>query len=140
MPDDRRWDHLVVAPAAAPQLAAVSGIVRHAPRWLFTMISSWSPARMAIGVPQPTLASRLVRHSVLAGARVEGGDERAGELILIEDDSIAVHQRRPGGSVVRVHRPESRCQTTAVQIEGHESLAAERRVHAARRRSPGAEA
>jgi len=66
--------------------------------------------------------------------RSRAGVERAHEGvggILIEDDPVAVQQRRPCLAVVRIHRAEiSIPDQRAVQIEGEQSAAAERDVEA----------
>src|SRR5262245_38885505 len=88
--DDRRWNHFVAGPAAAPQLASGRRIVGNHTRLTvddhFIVIGDVdgdrrAPANrgLAAGFPQ-----------LLTGPLIEGGNERAAVLILIQDDSMFV--------------------------------------------------
>ena len=113
--------------SSAPRVRVVGARTRS---WLLTMISSWPPTRMAIGVPQPTSASRASATSACR-SRVERRDERRRALILIEDDAILVEQRRAGRAVIVVDRAEvAMPDQLAVHIDGHQAARAERGVDA----------
>ena len=66
-----------------------------------------------------------------AGCSVVRGDERAAVLVLVDDEAIAVEQRRSGRSVVVADRTDLRMpQHAPVQVERHQTPPAERGVHA----------
>src|SRR5207302_4959137 len=69
------------------------------------------------------LARRLP--DLLAGAPVEGRDERAGVLVLEDDDALTVQQRRTGGAVPRLDGTEALVpDLLAGEIDAEEALAA----------------
>ena len=121
------------AAAAAPQLAAGVRIVRaHATLAVdddFVVIAGANRDRRA---PADVGVCGGVRHSGRPVRVSNARDERTGRLILIEDDAVPVHERRPGGAVIRVHRAELAVPERSVpfEIDGHQAATAERYVHA----------
>src|SRR5437773_7143748 len=131
VPHDRRRDDFVRAAATVPQLSARRRIVRaHSALAVDDDLvviagadSDWSApagAGLAAGPPQWPSAARLERR-----------DERARELVLVQNDSISVQQQGPCGPVVSVHRAEILVPGgLAIEIDGDQSTIAERGVDA----------
>src|SRR5688572_8991033 len=129
--DDWRGNHFVAHAVAAPELGARVGVVG-----AHTMLAAHddlvvfdhangnrrSPSDVGLALGPPHLA---------AGARIERGNERPRELILIEDDPVLVEQWRSGSAMVGLHRPEIALpDDLSVQVECEQSASAERDVDA----------
>src|SRR5215813_14362450 len=93
MADDRRRNDLVRASAAAPQFAAAIWSVRV--HTVLTVYDDLVVITRLNGDRRTPAGTGVARSSpdLPTGARLEGGNERSGELILIQDDAIAVQQR-----------------------------------------------
>src|SRR6185503_10667080 len=104
--DDGRRDDFVGVAAAPPQLLAAIGVIGL--HLLLAadddLVTGADADRDRCAPPVAGLARRPP--DVAARTRVEGGNEGSAVLVLIQDDAIAVQQRRSRSAVVRLHRAE----------------------------------
>ena len=128
--DDRRGDDLEVVSAAAPQLLPGIRVVR-VDRALAAddeLVVVADPDRH--GRPPADALAAGGPPDLLAGRGVVGGDEAVAPLILIDDELVAVEQRRARrpvvvGDAAHLGVPEQ----GAVEVERRHTAAAERHVH-----------
>src|SRR5688572_1523438 len=127
--DNRRGNHFIAHAAATPELrAGIRVVCLHA---LLAVDDDLVVIDHANGdrCPPPDVGVSTGAPEIFARPSIERGDERAGELILVEDDAVLVEQRRSSGAVISLHRPEvAMPEQLAVHVHCDKATRTKRRV------------